>query len=274
MKALLVIAIVGCSGSSPPSITNRGGAPASVVPAGWVAISPDEERLRCANHARDEWQVEAGGAVMKFTESAQRESDTGPPLPFTPPTPPVRGRRHVIAVSDGFLVGYDAGEWGGALWWFSPDGARSVQLGDENVHGLVAFGPDLVASIEGLSHLSLSEGNVRWVEHAPAWHGSSLTKLDAGPRTFVAAGDSLFVLTTASLLRIGADRIAVTIQPTRTSRLYPDSMAIDAAGELWIGMRQFVLRLTPASHGYRETWLVRESCVHARVADLACICAP
>ncbi len=272
LTALVVLA--SCKGTPTTPIANTGGAPISVVPAGWVAIVPDDERLHCANYANDEWLVAIDGTTVKLTESKNHEPDTGPALPFTPPQHGAeRGRQHVLAVPDGFLVGFDAGEWGGSLWWFSPDGSQQTKLADENVHGLVPMGPDLVGSIEGLSHMGISEGNVRWIERAGGWHAGKLTSLEAGPSTFVAAPDGIYVVTSKSLVRVGKDRKLVTLQPTRTATLYPDSMAIDAAGELWIGMRQFVVRMTPVGGRFKETWLVRDTCVRATVHNLDCVCA-
>ncbi|MBI2378724.1 MAG: hypothetical protein HYV07_32315 [Deltaproteobacteria bacterium] len=275
---LVAIALLaGCKADPTTPIANVGDAGAAplVVPAGWVPIDPDGERLRCANYARDEWRVSIDAGALTFSESNNHEADTGPALPFTftPKQQVTRGRRHVLAVSDGFLVGFDAGEWGGSLFWFSLDGAQKVKLGDENVHGLVPMGSDLVGAIEGLSHLGVSEGNVRWIERSAAgWHAEAPTALDAGPSTFVAASDAIYVLTTKSLVRVGKDRKAVTIQEVRTAQLYPDSMVIDAAGELWFGMRQFVVRMTPIGNRYKETWFVHESCVRATERDLECVC--
>jgi hypothetical protein len=279
MRALLAFALLaGCGGESrTPAIANVGGTRPKAVPAGWVAIEPDDERLRCANHADDEWQVAIQDGVVTFTEAKEREADTGPPLRFTPKHQlPTRPRQHVLAVSDGFLVGLDGGEWGGALYWYAADGATSVKLADENVRGLVAIGPDLVASIEGLSHIVSSEGNVRWIERAGTWRvAGAPTALDAAPSTFAATQDVIYVVTTASLVRVThADRKAKVIQPMRTSSLYPDSMASDDDGTLWIGMRQFVLRLVPNGDQFTPTWFVRATCLKARARDLTCVCAP
>ncbi|HEX7837136.1 MAG TPA: hypothetical protein VF469_06710 [Kofleriaceae bacterium] len=63
----------------------------------------------------------------------------------------------MLAVADGFLVGTDAGEWGGALQWFSKDGARHAQIADANVRSLVVLGADEVLVLEGLNHLSLAD---------------------------------------------------------------------------------------------------------------------
>jgi hypothetical protein len=274
VKTLVMVAMLASCESDPkPPIANVAVAPATVVPTGWVPIEPDDERLHCANYARDMWQVAIDHGTLTFVEEKEHEADSGPALPFTPKqqTTP-RGRQHVLAVSDGFLVGFDAGEWGGALYWFSKDGSTATKLADENVHGLVALGPDLVASVEGLSHLGISEGNVRWIEHVGSWRAGALTALDAGPRTFVGTRDAIYVVTTQSLMRVGKDRKAVAVQPVRTAPLYPDSMVIDAAGELWMGMRQFVVRMKPVGNRFEQTWLVRESCVRATAHDHECVC--
>lgn len=34
----------------------------------------------------------------------------------------------VLETSDGWLVGFDAGEFGGGLWWYRQDGKFDVQL--------------------------------------------------------------------------------------------------------------------------------------------------
>jgi hypothetical protein len=279
MLVPVVLAMLVSCKSDPRSaatVVNVGGT-VSTVPAGWVAIEVDDERLRCANHANDEWQVAIEHGAVKLTESKQHEADTGPALPFTPKQQPAtRGRRHVLAVADGFLVGFDAGEWGGGLYWFSTDGANTAKLADENVHGLVKVAPGLVASIEGLSHMGISEGSVRWIEHRGTWRGAgALTALDAGPSAFAATPDAIYVVTSKSLVRVGTkDRKASTIQAMRTARLYPDSMAFDPDGTLWIGMRQFVVRMTPAGKRFTQSWLVREACVRATAHDLTCVCAP
>jgi hypothetical protein len=37
-------------------------------------------------------------------------------------------------------------------------------------------------------------------------------------------------------------------------------MAVDAAGQLWIGMRHYVVRLTPSGSRYTLAWLAPGAC--------------
>jgi len=248
--------------------------PVAAFPPGWVRIEPSEERVRCANHSRDEWRIAIERGAARISKATTREPDSGPPLPFElPKLQEVRGRRHVLAVDGGFLIGFDAGEWGGSLYWFSRDGGKHAKLGGENVHGLVALGPDTALAIEGLAHLTLSEGAVRWLERKQgSFADAGVTKLPDAPSTHVLAGDVVYVLTTGSLVRVSRDRRATVVQPVSTAGLYPDSMAIDASGTLWVGMRQLVLRLAPDRERFSETWLVREDCRRAELVELDCVC--
>lgn len=276
--AIALLALWGCKGddrvTTPVANVAAPSAAPSPVPAGWVAIRPDAERLRCANHSRDEWRIEVDGGAVKIAKAAAPEPNTGPPLPFPlPKDPEMKGRRHVLAVGGGFLVGFDAGEWGGALYWFGKDGTGQRKLAGENVRGLVALGPDAAVAIEGLAHMGISEGRVRWLERrAGAFAAAGETPLPDAPQTHAVAGDTLHVLTTSSLVRIGRDRRVTVVQPVETPGLYPDSMAIDPGGALWIGMRQLVLRLAPEHGRFAETWLVREDCRRADLVDLDCVC--
>jgi hypothetical protein len=274
--AIAMVVLASCKGDERVAapVTNLGAGGPTALPAGWVTIEPSEDRLRCANHSRDEWRIAIDRGAVQITKAATREPDTGPRLPFAlPKQPEFRGRRHTLAVSGGFLVGFDAGEWGGSLYWFSRDGSSQKKLAGENVRGLVALSPDTALAIEGLAHLSLSEGAVRWLERKQgAYESAGLTRLPDAPQIHVARSDTLYLLTTSSLVRLGRDRQVTVIQPVRTAGLYPDSMAVDASGALWIGMRQLVLRLSPERDRFSETWLVRQDCRRAEQVDLDCIC--
>jgi hypothetical protein len=270
-RALVVILLLaGCGKSEPAApptampISNRTPPPPDPgLPAGWsIMLAPGARALACANRSDDEWRIAIDDTGVHITKAAEREPSDGPRLPFTLPKDAASpGRKHVLAVSDGFLVGTDAGEWGGALQWFSQDGTRHAQIADANVRGMVALGASEVVVLEGLNHLSLREGTARWVEHDHGvWRSVHTAKLDAGPSTLVAAADAVYTVTPASLTRIKRDRTVEIVQPIDTTSLYPDSMAVDATGQLWIGMRHYVMRLTPAGTRYTVAWLARGPC--------------
>src|SRR4051812_36461461 len=106
----------------------------AVDPPGWHALPsvPDQGQFDCVIHGAAQgnwWHVEAPGGVIRII--ALHQSDTDDPVPFnTEVTGKGRrkGRRHALHVPGGWLVGFDAGEFGGSFWWFSEDGARRHEL--------------------------------------------------------------------------------------------------------------------------------------------------
>jgi len=279
--AALAFVVLGCGHAdhapTPPPIKGEAPPPtarAPDLPAGWIAIDPpDEDRMRCANYSDDEWQVAVDGDQVHVTPATPHEPDTGPEVAFKPDTIP-GGRRHSLAVADGFLVGYDAGEWGGALYWVAADGKTHTEIAKENVRGVFVYGDaDTAVAFEGLAHMGIDEGAVRWLKRAPnGWTTDTVGKLDGVPQAIVAAPDAFYAITLESLVRIRFDHTIDTIQKVTTQGLYPDSMAVDATGQLWIGMRQFVLRLTPAGGTYTAQWLVEARCKTVTQVDLSCRC--
>lgn len=244
--------------------------------ANWHRITLTEERMRCANYSDAEWRVAVDGNTVRATPSTEHEPDTGPALPFAlPKGEPFRGRRHTLAVSDGFLVGLDAGEWGGALYWFSADGKQKKELARENVRGFVALSPDAVVALEGLAHLSLSEGRARWLgRDAQGWHETHVDALDGSVQTFTQSGKSIYVATTVSLTRVDGPKQVRVMKSLNDAILYPDTMAVDPQGRIFLGMRQLVLRLVPNGTGFDEEWLAPPNCREATRVDLECVCKP
>jgi len=251
---------------------------AATAPAGWLQVpEPSKELVRCAHQVGRTWQVStrAGGVYIE-PESAPQH-DTRGALPFTLPQEiPVLGRRHVLAVPDGFLVGFDSGEFGGALFWLSSNGQRWRKLSDENVQGLVSLGTREVLVLQGLNHGGLEEGMARWFQQGAdaRWTLSAEKKLDSGPYMFTATRDTVYVMTRRSITRIGRDRDVTVVQkpPTALLDLDPNSMTASADGAVWMGMRHFVLRLAPSPTGLSREWFVPKDCPRVEIRKYDCEC--
>ncbi|MBI2394762.1 MAG: hypothetical protein HYV09_34655 [Deltaproteobacteria bacterium] len=253
-----------------------GAARVSAIPDGWMRIEPSHQRFLCATYANDVWHVAPDKGVVRLTREFGFEDGRGPPVPFVPQKFSQkfsgRGRRHALAIGGGFLVGVDIGEWGGGLYWFEADGTGERELGDENVHGLVALGPDEALSLEGLAH-EIPVGSVRWIQrHNGVFGTAAVTQLPGTPEVHVATAGVVFTLTSYSLVRLSEGRRVTVLQPLPGSRPRAQSMAADANGALWVGMRHFVLRLTPDGDRFTESWLVPKGCRRAELIDGECVC--
>ncbi len=248
-------------------------------PAAWVvrdAPAPASETIECANLSQREWRITRKNEGIDV--SLRTKDDANDPLPF--PFQPTKkdeaalhGTHHVHQVPEGFLVGFDAGEYGGALYLFSADGKTRQKLGSENVVGFADLRIGTVV-LTGLAHLGMSVGHLFKVDHTAA--GISISQwLDLGGATETFAVDSpesMFVLTTGALYRVTACGDINEISRTNYDSLYPSSMAVAQNGVIYVGMRQFIARWIPTADSYRQEWLTKTDCTLMVRDKFECTC--
>lgn len=199
-----------------------------------------------ANYSKHEWRV----FLQDGEPQAQLKS--GPsvvPVPrpdFTPQAEQLGVFRDVAEVADGWLVGFNQGEFGAALYWFSRDGKDSYKISD---HQVVRFFPRADGSVdaaEGLAHLGISRGSLIHVWRSDAnsrWRADTTLALPSAPYAGVRCRDgSLLLALSTALVRVNADfRLATLLGDVPWSGLYPNSSVLSPdEHRLFIGMRQFV----------------------------------
>jgi hypothetical protein len=253
------------------------------LPVGWSEARPPAQEIRdgnslaCANYSRHEWKVISTPRGLQVVDDADKSRAT----PVFPPhfvlSKEMRGRAVTLKTSDGWLVGFDAGEFGGGLWWSSEDGRAVKHLLEENVHALIAQnGIPLV--LTGLAHMGDDHGAI-YAYHAgkkEAW-GSLLRVADLGSSPGAASlseDGTLFVVTHKNIVRFGT---ANELEPLYVSRafsaLYPNSIVTQKDGRLFVGMRFYVLELLPDNHDLHiAKWFVTPECRTMRVKDFDCVC--
>ncbi len=279
----IILLVIGCSScaalvNSQASSTVRTPA-TSPAPEGWVLYpSPpaDGPALRCANYSMREWKVTvAGESVNVSLDSLRDHQDPLPPgINSKAVAVGSKGERHVIRVEDGWLIGLDAGEFGGGLWWFSSDGRSSRRLAGENVVGFAESSKGTLALV-GLAHMSLDSGKVLLIRDGEVGNRKveTLADLGAAPRTFaVESLDSLLIVKTRGLVRVRTSGAVEQLLPTNYALLYPNSMTLFPSGVIHVGMRHFITRLTPVGNSYKEEWFVPAGCSRFRISGYECVC--
>jgi hypothetical protein len=264
-----------------------GGDLSPAVLTGFVALShrPSPEDLQCANYSRSEWTVSYENGSVRALKSDSGHMDK---LPFNYQRSEDRaGDRYVERVSDGWIVGFDAGEFGGALWWFSPSGDRSERLSPpmnapahpkdifkaENVHGFARYGTDLLVFM-GLDHLGGRSGRVfRLVREAGRWELLPFTVLDGTPNAWVVNHDGVVILTNSALWLALSNNQVRKLCSLDLAGLHPNSMVQGSDGDIYIGMRRYVLRLRKDGSNWIDTWFVQSGCVEAKITGYECKCA-
>lgn len=232
---------------------------AAPVGEGWVEVpSPHGSFIaeNCANWSQDEWRVSREGDALQIGRVVAHGTDT------------------TAALGAGTLKGMNHGEWGGALTWTGRDG-KPVQLIEDDIHALVPVASGVLV-LTGLDHLGLSGGGIYRVtlkDGAPAIHETA--KLGASAENYTVAPDgNLLVLTAEGLYRVTPLGDATRLTGLDTGSFYPNSLAVSGHGTVDIGMRHYVVRLTPKDGGYETRWWApRECAAYRRETEHGpCIC--
>jgi len=128
----------------------------------------DETTLRCFNYSHNEWQVTYEGNGVRITPRlSPKGKDDFPSVPSCPPLlkhqegMPGRtvsaGLRSAMHFKNGWLLAYDAGEWGGGLWLTNEDGSKTTRILNDNVRAVVPIDGGIVV-LSGLAHMSIDFG--------------------------------------------------------------------------------------------------------------------
>jgi len=220
------------------------------------------------------WRVERRGAVVHAAPVPAIGDD---PLPVSMPsgsaTEGLAGHRHVQAVPGGWLVAFNAGEFGAGVWWVSSDGSRRSWVGGEHVHGFVVTAGVVVAAT-GLCHMGIETRSVHRFAPDPdgVWRPTLVATLpgcaaavaeERPGRIIVAAGEKL--------VRVTLDGETTTLGPLVTR---PSSLAAGADGTVFVGAYGGIARLSPPL--YREDVFVPPTCTtrHLRAGEPVCSCDP
>ena len=248
------------------------------APAGWVLYTfpddPDSSVLLCAGFSEREWQVSPDGDGVKI--SSYQEKLSQDPLPFDvkleDDAAGLAGYRHTKRVSDGWLVGFDEGEFGGSLWWFSLDGSTHRKLADDNVAGFADSSVGILALV-GLAHMGTDYGKVLLIREGQEGNRpvEAIADLGSAPTAFaMESAESLIVATYDKIVRVQISGEVEQLLAPKDGFPYPNSLTLSKTGVIHVGMRHFILRLSPASEGYKEEWFVPSDCNKFKVVGFPC----
>jgi hypothetical protein len=260
------------------------------IPEGWYVYpdsklkDPDENTLRCFNYSHNEWQVISEDEEVKITRQTGKKTDVPslpPSLEHQPGMPGLTvnaGLRSATNYGHGWLLAYDGGEFGGGLWLTNEEGSVTKRILNDNVRAVVPIEGGILV-LSGLAHMSLNFGNA-FIFANPNGLNINLqysVHLDGAPSAYAKEADgSVLFVTTYGLCRItkSGEVQRLIYFPKWTRMQYPNSMVVGTDGAIFIGMRMFVLRLSPTPTGYNEDWLLPNSCRKFELRQLNCVCEP
>jgi len=213
-----------------------------------------------ANTANVEWTVlrqgqkvtaALGYGVVEIPFSERPDFDMAMPLRSNPSVIPNR----VLKVSDGWLAGYNRGEFGAFLWWFSADGKEKYKISDHQINEFIVHNRRIFA-VEGLAHMGFDDGSLIEIsQKGGKWAADTFVDLpESGDAVTILKDDRFCIATSRMLLAISLDkRIELLSSHSDWGWLPVNSIAVDTQSEhVYVGMRQFVARynLKRNDHSY------------------------
>jgi hypothetical protein len=246
--------------------------------ANWIVKKPPEvgdgRWLVANNDTQHEWVVFLRGdrpsarlrAVKREAGSPYpQRQESYPPMPFAihqgSAKDGLAGEWFSVRVSDGWVIGFNAGEFGAGLWWFSPDGKERYKISGDQVIGF--FKTDaLLLALEGIAHGTTSRGRIVRLAKGEdgLWHSEHFADLKGAPETAVISSDgtTLTVATHDRLLRVhvGARKLDVLLDGAFWGGLYPNSLIVAPSGTIYLGMRHGVARIQKTGTTYEARWLI------------------
>lgn len=220
-----------------------------------AAISFEQESS--LNYSGCTWSVSMRDGVPTAGEhvAPALELATTFPIPERSNWPPRVARQGRAGV----LVGYNHGEWGGSLVWFSTDGSPRGELLDDNVVAILPNSNGFLV-LAGLSHLGHDGGRALEVmDEVDGFHRSRITELGSAPMAAVIepTGGALIV-TTRGLVRLTPQFHVHRLLESHWRMSYPVSIVIDqarGATTAYVGMRGIVAEINLDRDPPKETWL-------------------
>lgn len=242
------------------------------MPAGWIATAepsgPFEKhsKLMQANYSTHEWRVSVSSGRLEITDDGQpRGHEQAVFPPHFHRTKDMIGRAMTVRAGGDWLIGFDAGEFGGGLWWTSPDGNRTKLLTRENVQAFVRRGEDVLV-FTGLAHMGYNRG-AAYLFRSTSSDGeiTHIGDLDSAPyAALLESNGSVLVALSNGVVTLRPDGSFVRLyEQEEMPSLYPNSVAGEESDAIFVGMRFYVLRLHRRADGvYESTWFERSSGRH------------
>ena len=253
---------------------------------------PIPENITGYNSAQNDWIIYLDKNEIRVVDDRSytyKQNLSNKKLPFKVEQ---TGLIDVVPVKDGYLVGFNRGEWGGKLCWFSKNGKKKYEIFGSFLSSPVQFikRNNIIYAITGLSHLGMSYGSIIKIgKEKEKWTAEEFLKLPDAPYAIqLDSKDNMLVFTSSGLFSIdkmsnldtlavkyrrpiipiielqlpgSVDTLKITQKPIEIHPkwlwgfLYPTSMVIQN-DVVYVGMRGGVYKFDLTTR--KEEWLLPE----------------
>lgn len=167
---------------------------------------PIPENIMGFNHAKNNWFVYLDKNEIRVIDdysNTYKQNLSNKKLPFKIEK---LGIIDAVQVEDGYLVGFNRGEWGGELYWYSKNGKKNNEIVGSIFSSPIQFikRDNKIYAITGLSHMGMSNGNIIKIDkEQKKWKVEEYIKLPDAPCAIqLDSKDNMLVFTSSGLYSI------------------------------------------------------------------------
>lgn len=115
----------------------------------------------------------------------------------------MKGSKSVFKIDNGYLIGFDNGEFGGSLYWFSNNGKQKYKISEHNIQQFI-MRDGMLFAIEGLCHMGTDTGGILLISNVEGkWVAKDYLKLPYAPMAIqLDRNKNLIIATSSALLSI------------------------------------------------------------------------
>lgn len=224
---------------------------------------PNENELLLLNHSNEDYTVYLKDSMVLYNKNEIIRAK-GEPLPFKIKVN--KKNKYYFAgtqvnqkIDNGWLVGYDRGEWGGFLYWFSNDGSEHVLITEGNIKDIFIIGGQIYV-IEGLAHLTMSKGQIFKIKNTgSSFKVEKFVDLAYAPESAVVIpNDEILIVTSNDLIKVTKEGHIETLIENGFWKdyLYPNSILLND-NTIYIGMRAGIFKCY--LHNFdKQEWLTEK----------------
>ena len=233
---------------------------------------PLEKELNKANHSKDNWYFELKNDTVRIIQNPYKRIK-GDKLPF--PIDSVKnisGNKYIKSVFNGYLIGFNHGEFGGGLKYVSlyNDYGYHIEFEDKenewkygisgrNVRKIFEFNDKIIAT-RGLAHMGLNYGSlVELIFKDGKWKYKYISRLIESPGVTFQYNEFIYIITSQYILKIDKE---LKIKEVLKSRfywgvLYPSSSFIKE-NDIYIAMRKGILIIKDFESEPKYEWYIKK----------------
>ncbi len=219
---------------------------------------PSDAAILQYNNSPTSWLVSLDSSGQVIAQNKIAKYPSADTLPFrlyfdTMRSYSWKGFRTVKKVANGYLVGFNKGEFGGALYWFSEKGDTSYQISRSNVDYIFEY-KKKVCMVNGVFHMDTDLGRINEMRFEDGtWKVEEWVELPSKSQVIMPYKNRMLIVTTKTILFFdGTNNFDFIKKDGFWDVLYPQS-AVILNHDLFVGMRGGVYRINLETK--TEEWL-------------------